>query len=91
MNVKNIAERLERNGIQAAPELPEKLHTYLLLLKEWNSWMDLTAIQEDDEETVDRHFIDSLTILKTGLIPETGKMIDVGTGAGFPGLVIAMA
>jgi len=91
MNVKNIAERLERNGIQAAPELPEKLHTYLLLLKEWNSRMDLTAIQEDDEETVDRHFIDSLTILKTGLIPETGKMIDVGTGAGFPGLVIAMA
>ena len=90
MNAKDIGNRLERNGIQAAPNLAEKLHIYLLLLKEWNSRMDLTAVAEDDE-TVDRHFIDSLTVLKTGLIPETGSLIDVGTGAGFPGLVIAMA
>lgn len=91
MNERDIAERLERNGIRAVPELAEKLHVYLLLLKEWNTRMDLTAVPDDDEETVDRHFIDSLTVLKTGLLPETGSLIDVGTGAGFPGLVIAMA
>ena len=91
MNAMDIAERLVQNGIRAVPELPEKLHTYLLLLKEWNSRMDLTAVPDDDEETIDRHFIDSLTVLKTGLIPENGSLIDVGTGAGFPGLVLAMA
>jgi 16S rRNA (guanine527-N7)-methyltransferase len=90
MNTNDIENRLERNGIQAAPDLAEKLNIYLLLLKEWNSRMDLTSVAEDDE-TVDRHFIDSLTVLKTGMLPETGSLIDVGTGAGFPGLVIAMA
>ena len=90
MNTNDIADRLERNGIQAESGLPEKLHIYLNLLKEWNSRMDLTAVLED-EETVDRHFIDSLTVLRTDLIPKNSKLIDIGTGAGFPGLVLAMA
>ena len=90
MNTEEIALGLERNGIPAGPELAEKLHIYLLLLREWNSRMDLTAVAEDGE-TVDRHFMDSLSVLKTGLLPESGTMIDVGTGAGFPGLVLAMA
>ena len=90
MKANEIADRLERNGIPAAPGLAEKLHIYLELLREWNSRMDLTAVL-DDEETVDRHFIDSLTVLKTGLVTEASSLIDVGTGAGFPGLVLAMA
>ena len=90
MNAKDIATRLERNGIQAAQELADKLMIYLSLLREWNSRMDLTSVS-DDEETVDRHFIDSLTVLKTDLLPEKGSLIDVGTGAGFPGMVLAMA
>ena len=90
MKANEIAERLERNGIPAAPGLAEKLHIYLELLREWNSRMDLTAVLED-EETVDRHFIDSLTVLKTGLVTEASSLIDVGSGAGFPGLVLAMA
>ena len=85
-----IKERLERNGIPFLKELPEKLGVYLTLLKEWNSRMDLTAVT-DDEETVDKHFIDSLTVLKTGLIEENASLIDVGTGAGFPGMALAMA
>ena len=63
---------------------------YLEMLQEWNCRMDLTAVA-DDEEILDRHFLDSLCPLKTGLIPEEGSLIDVGTGAGFPGLVLAMA
>ena len=90
MNIKDIADRLDENGIPAAPGLAEKLHIYLELLREWNSRMDLTAVLED-EETVDRHFIDSLTVLKTGLIGDASSLIDVGTGHGFPGLVLAMA
>ena len=90
MNEETIRIRLERNGIPFPEELPEKLQQYLCLLEEWNSRMDLTAVT-DEEETLDRHFIDSLTILKTGLIRNEGSLIDVGTGAGFPGLVLAMA
>ena len=90
MNAEGIKARLEGNGIPFRSELPEKLYIFLTLLKEWNSRMDLTAVTDDDE-TVDKHFVDSLTVLKTGLIRENTSLIDVGTGAGFPGLVLAMA
>ena len=90
MNREDIRIRLDRNGIPAPPELPERLEIYLALLKEWNARMDLTAALED-EEIIDRHMVDSLTVLKTGLVPADSRWIDVGTGAGFPGLVIAMA
>ena len=90
MNENDIRDRLALNTIPFPEELPEKLEIYLSLLKEWNNKMDLTAVTED-QETLDKHFIDSLTVLKTGLIPENASLIDVGTGAGFPGLVLAIA
>lgn len=90
MSIEEIKERLMRNGIPFPEELPGKLYTYFILLKEWNSRMDLTAVT-DDGEMIDKHFIDSLTVLKAGILPETGNLIDVGTGAGFPGMVLAMA
>ena len=90
MNKEEIRIRLERNAIVCGTELPEKLTVYLSLLNEWNSRMDLTAVTED-EETVDKHFIDSLTVLKTGIIKQDSTLIDVGTGAGFPGMVLAIA
>ncbi len=90
MSIEEIKERLMRNGIPFPEELPGKLYTYFILLKEWNSRIDLTAVTEDGE-MIDKHFIDSLTVLKAGILPETGNLIDVGTGAGFPGMVLAMA
>ena len=90
MDAYEIALRLERNGIRNENGLAEKLGIYLTLIREWNSRMDLTAVL-DDAETTDRHFIDSLTVLKTRLIGDNSTLIDVGTGAGFPGLVLAMA
>ena len=90
MNADAIRDRLEINGIPFQDNLPEQLHVYFTLLKEWNSRMDLTAVTEDCE-TIDKHFIDSLTVMKTDLIRENTSMIDVGTGAGFPGMVLAMA
>ena len=90
MNREDIRIRLEQNEIPAPIELPERLEIYLALLKEWNSRMDLTASMEDGE-IVDRHLMDSLTVLKTPYAAEDTRWIDVGTGAGFPGLVIAMA
>ena len=90
MEIRQIRLSLEQNEIPFMENLPEKLKIYLELLREWNSRMDLTAVT-DDEETVDKHFIDSLTVLRTGLVKENMKLIDVGTGAGFPGMVLALA
>ena len=85
-----ISESLKRNGIPFEEDLPEKLEIYLRLLQEWNLRMDLTAVEEE-ADMVDRHFMDSLTVLRTDLVFPAASMIDVGTGAGFPGMVLAMA
>ena len=90
METAKIKTRLEINGIPFREDLPEKLNVYFALLLEWNARMDLTAVTDEDE-MLDRHFIDSLTVLKTGLIRPGASLIDVGTGAGFPGLVVAAA
>ncbi len=57
---------------------------YMELLKEWNKKINLTAI-EDDREIVIKHFIDSVSIVPY-ISNEDKKIIDVGTGAGFPGI-----
>ena len=89
MNREEIEERLERNQIPHDAALAEKLEIYLRLLQEWNARMDLTATLEATE-TADRHFIDSLAVLRTDRIFPGASLIDVGTGAGFPGMVLAM-
>lgn len=61
---------------------------YADILREWNEKINLTAIT-DDEGIATKHFLDSLTAFKTGVVK--GKVIDVGTGAGFPGLVLKIA
>lgn len=85
-----IRDKLNRNNIVYRDDLPEKLNIYLLLLEEWNQKIDLTSVS-DPYEMTDKHFIDSLTVMKTALIRENASLIDVGTGAGFPGMVLAMA
>lgn len=91
MSIKNIIEeKAETLGISVSPDLIEKLEVYAKELKEWNEKINLTAIT-DDEGIAVKHFIDSLMLLKYIDIPENSKIIDVGTGAGFPGLVIAAA
>lgn len=61
---------------------------YAKTLVEWNEKMNLTAITEDSEIAT-KHFLDSLSAVTTGCV--LGKVIDVGTGAGFPGLVLKIA
>ena len=65
-----------------------QLAAYAELLKEWNEKINLTAIC-DDEGIATKHFLDSASALLTGYV--RGKVIDVGTGAGFPGLVLKIA
>ncbi|MDO5398697.1 MAG: 16S rRNA (guanine(527)-N(7))-methyltransferase RsmG [bacterium] len=74
-----------RLGLNITGKQTEQLIRYARLLKEWNERMNLTAIT-DDEEIAVKHFLDSMTALCTGKVGT--KVIDVGTGAGFPGLVL---
>lgn len=75
-------------GIQLSEVQLSQFCAYADLLVEWNEKMNLTAITAP-EEIVSKHFLDSLTALQTGKI--NGSVIDVGTGAGFPGLALKIA
>ena len=80
----------EAYGIEISDDLGEKLEVYARLLKEWNDKINLTAIT-DDEGIAIKHFLDCLLVSKAAQFKSGDKVIDVGTGAGFPGLVIAAA
>ncbi len=67
-----------------------RLDKFAELLIETNKSFNLTAIKEPDDVTV-KHFADCLAIFKYVNIPENANIIDVGTGAGFPGLVLKLA
>ena len=71
-------------------EMCEQLGTYGEMLIEWNEKMNLTAIKEPDEILI-KHFYDCLLFLKNVKIPQNARVIDVGTGAGFPGVVLKIA
>ena len=68
----------------------ERLHTYFSELKKWSRKVNLIAKGTSDREIVEKHFLDSLTLLPsiTGAKPH---LLDIGTGAGFPGLVCKAA
>ncbi|MBO5060397.1 MAG: 16S rRNA (guanine(527)-N(7))-methyltransferase RsmG [Clostridia bacterium] len=75
----------EEFGIDVSENQIQQLITYSELLCEWNTKINLTAIC-DKEGIAAKHFLDSATALLTGCVK--GRVIDVGTGAGFPGLVL---
>ncbi|WBY64460.1 16S rRNA (guanine(527)-N(7))-methyltransferase RsmG [Thermocaproicibacter melissae] len=72
-------------GIFITPQQEEQFRVYASLLTEWNEKINLTAVV-DPEGIAAKHFLDSILILKYYDIPQGEKMIDVGTGAGFPGV-----
>ena len=76
--------------ILLSEEQLSQLERYHALLVEWNEKMNLTAIT-DDEGVAVKHFADSLTLFNYYDIPQNARVIDVGTGAGFPGLVLKIA
>ncbi len=78
---------LDKNGIKYDDTVLARLEKYADMLIEWNEKINLTAIT-DPEGIVVKHFLDCALILKQVEIPQNAKVIDVGTGAGFPGVVL---
>ena len=72
------------------PEALSRLSLYFQELKKWNKKVNLVARTLDDKEILENHFLDSLTLLS--MLPQESQkqetLLDVGTGAGFPGLVL---
>ena len=72
-------------GMKVTPEQAQQFQTYMELLLEWNEKINLTSITEPDQ-VVEKHFLDSMTLLLWKKLKQGAKVIDVGTGAGFPGI-----
>jgi len=85
---------LKKESAEIGVELDDfqlsQFEKYYNLLIEWNKKINLTRITEPSE-VVTKHFVDSLTLLKYCEFPEGAKLIDVGTGAGFPGIPLKIA
>lgn len=79
----------ESLGLQISPETARNFISYMDLLISWNEKVNLTAITEP-KEIVTKHFLDSITPAAAGLLPHGASVIDVGCGAGFPGLPLKL-
>ena len=82
-----LVKGLSELGLTITEEQIEKFDKYYEMLIETNKVMNLTSITEYDEVII-KHFIDSLLVINIFDINQSKKMIDVGTGAGFPGIPI---
>ncbi len=85
-----LKKQAEPYGVELDDALCKKLKIYAELLREWNDKINLTAIL-DDEGIAVKHFLDCLLVCKYADFKAGQRIIDVGTGAGFPGLIIAAA
>ncbi len=90
MENRRFDQELEMLGIQLTDVQKEQFDRYYELLIEWNRVMNLTGITEYDEVNL-KHFTDSLTIVRIKSMENVSTLIDVGTGAGFPGIPIKIA
>lgn len=76
-------EECQKNNIELDMQKCEKFYNYMKLILEWNEKINLTSIKEEKEFIV-KHFLDSLTV--SCFVKDTKRMVDIGTGAGFPGI-----
>lgn len=80
-----LSEEAKKSGIFLTEEMQKKFEKYLTELLSWNEKINLTALTQP-EDVVIKHFLDSISILSALPMKKGLKLIDVGTGAGFPGV-----
>lgn len=89
-DVKQFMKDLSEFNITLSDIQVQQFMTYYELLVEWNKFMNLTAITEY-EEVLKKHFVDSLSLVKVCDLTKNMSLIDIGTGAGFPGIPLKIA
>ena len=87
MTEKEFIEEVQKLGIMPTKEQLQQLEKFYQLLIEWNQKINLTRITEKEDVYL-KHFYDSLTIVKEIDLSKVDTLCDVGTGAGFPGIVL---
>lgn len=87
MNEKEFITELNKLNIEVTPLMLERLEKYYNLLIEYNQKINLTRITEKQDVYL-KHFYDSITLIKAIDLNQNLKVCDIGTGAGFPGLVL---
>lgn len=87
MNRNEFIKECKKLGIDLTEEQLNKLEQFYELLKEWNTKINLTRIIEKEDVYL-KHFYDSLTLIKAIDLTKEITLCDVGTGAGFPGIVL---
>ncbi|MFN7096245.1 MAG: 16S rRNA (guanine(527)-N(7))-methyltransferase RsmG, partial [Gammaproteobacteria bacterium] len=83
-----LLDGLSKMDIYVPEQAPAQLLTYLALLHKWNQAYNLTAVDEPKEMVI-RHLLDCLVVLP--YLAESSPILDVGSGAGLPGMVLAIA
>lgn len=89
-NTAQFEKDLKYLGISLSEEQLGQFLSYYEMLAEWNQMINLTAIIEYDD-VMKKHFVDSLSLIKAVDVTRPLSLIDVGTGAGFPGLALKIA
>lgn len=85
----NLKEAILEMGLECSDEQVSKLNKYMQGILEWNEKVNLTRITEPEEFLV-KHYLDSLVCCRRDEFLKAKKIIDVGTGAGFPGIPLAI-
>lgn len=89
-NKELLKSGIEGFGIDTDEKMLDRFSNYRNILVEWNQKMNLTGIEEEKEVFI-KHFLDSISAVKNNYIKDGISLIDVGTGAGFPGLPLRIA
>lgn len=87
MNLDEFKKEIEKLNINYTDSMLRQLEDYCHILLDYNNHTNLTAIREESEVYL-KHFYDSLTLVKVIDLNQINSVIDIGTGAGFPGLVL---
>ena len=85
-----LIENARKMGIEITSEQADKFCRYHELLTEANKTMNLTRVPDDPAEAVDRNYLDSITPVIHGMPEGAQTLVDVGSGAGFPGIPLAI-
>ena len=89
MKKQNLKEELKSLALPSDDDTLRQFELYMNGVLEWNEKINLTAITEEDD-FVEKHYIDSLKLAKLGLLKPGNRVMDLGTGGGFPGVPLAI-